>query len=404
MASEHGGQARPGGAQLKFIFNGRSICGVEGDTIATALAREGIKVFSRSMKFHRPRGLYCGSGRCISCAMRVNGVPWVRTCIVPLQHGMDVRTERGLPSARFDVFSGLDSLFRHEFEYQSRFIRPTFMTPLYQWVVRRLASSSRLPDQSAILPPLVRRSCEVLIVGRGISGSVAHARLKKSNARSVIVADRIVGDVSSPPSTAFGFYESGEVGVQVGHGVLLVKARAVLLATGRSETGLMIPNGDLPGNFLPEAVNQLASRGIRPGDGAVLVGDNELRDHVRRTLEAAGTSILYEVPKPSSVVRVVGRKAVSGIEVREGSITRRIRCDSVIQFGPLVPAIEIARQAGCDLVASNGLMAVRVDSNGRTSIPGVFACGGATGLIKEAERISSGERVAVSILISRGGE
>jgi len=249
----------------------------------------------------------------------------------------------------------------------------------------------------------VRKSCEMLIIGRGISGSVAHARLQKSGARSVMVADRLVGDVGSPPSTAFGFYESGEVGVQVGRGVQLVKARAILLATGRYETGLMIPNGDMPGNLLPEAVRQLSSRGIRPGTTAVLVGDNELRDRVRRQLEAVGTSIVAELPDPSSVIRVNGRNWVSGIEIREGEGSRDLRCDVVVHLGPLVPAIDLARQAGCALESSSGLMFVRADADGHTSVPGIFACGGVAGVVSEAERISSGERAAVSILNSRGG-
>ncbi len=403
MASGKGGQLRSVGSPLDFFFNGRLVRGYQGDTIATALVREGLKVFSRSMTFHRPRGLYCGSGRCISCVMRVNGVPGVRTCAVPLESGMDVRTERGFPSSRFDILSVLDSIFRHEFEYQSRFIRPAFMTPLYQKVVRRLASSSRVPDVQGAFPPIMRKSCDLLIIGQGISGSVARARIQKSGMRSVIVADRLVGDGSSPPCTAFGFYESGEVGIQVGDGVLLVRAKSLLIAAGRSEIGLMIPNGDIPGNLLPEAVRQLTSRGIKPGDAAILVGENELADRVRRQLGAVGSMIVAELRDPSSVARVLGRKSVSGAEIREGTGTRKIACDLVVHLAPLVPAIELARQAGCSLRNTNGTLSVEVDADGRTTIPGIFACGGTTGLLSETERITSGERAAVSVLNSRGG-
>jgi sarcosine oxidase subunit alpha len=97
------------GEPLDFTFNGRTVRGYKSDSIATALARDGVKSFSRSMKFHRPRGLYCGSGRCISCVMRVNGVPGVRTCRVPLEQGMIVQTERGFPSTRFDILSAVNS-------------------------------------------------------------------------------------------------------------------------------------------------------------------------------------------------------------------------------------------------------------------------------------------------------
>jgi len=391
------------GEPLDFTFNGRTVRGYKSDSIVTALARDGVKSFSRSMKFHRPRGLYCGSGRCISCVMRVNGVPGVRTCRVPLEQGMIVQTERGFPSTRFDILSVFDSVFRRQFDYHSRFIRPTFMTPFYQYVVRHLASSSRMPDSSGAFPALERKSCEVLIIGRGISGSVAQARIQKAGVRSLIIADRQVGDVSAPPSTAFGFYESGEVGIQVGSGLKLVKARSILLAMGRAETGLSIVNGDIPGNMLPEAIHQLTSRGISPGARAVLVGTNELKDRVRRQLEAVHSSIVAEVQDASSVVQVLGGRAVRGIEYSEGRTSKTVRCDLVIQLGPLVPAVELAQQAGCELRSSGSFWTVRVDAEGRTSVPGVYACGGITGLIREDERIASGEAVALSMLRNRGG-
>lgn len=390
------------GEPLEFTFNGARISGIRGDTVATALARNGEKVFSRSMKFRRPRGLYCGSGRCISCVMRLNGVPGVRTCSVPLEQGMVVETERGFPSTRFDALSIFDTIFRREFDYHSRFIRPAFLAPLYQNVVRRLASSSRVPDSHDSFPPLERRTCEVLIVGRGLSGSIAQARFQKAGVRSLVIADRQVGDVSSPPCTAFAFYESGEVGLQVGRGVHLVKAKSVLLATGRAETGLSIANGDIPGNMLPEAVNQLTSRGIRPGSKAVLVGTNELADRVRRQLDAVRTQIVAEIPNAESVVRVLGGRCVAGIEHAHGGAPRRTRCDLVVQLGPLVPSVELGQQAGCELQNAGRHWAVKVDTEGRTSAPGVFACGGVTGLIGKDERIASGETVALSMLRRRG--
>jgi sarcosine oxidase subunit alpha len=391
------------GEPLDFTFNGRTVRGYKGDTIATALARDGVKSFSRSMKFHRPRGLYCGSGRCISCVMRVNGVPGVRTCGVPLEPGMLVQTERGFPTTRFDALSVFDSVFRRQFDYHSRFIRPAFMTPLYQFVVRRLASSGRVPDSPGTFPPLERKSCEVLIIGRGISGSVAQARIQKAGVRSLIIADRHVGDVSAPPSTAFGFYESGEVGIQVGSGLQLIKARSILLAAGRAETGLSIVNGDIPGNVLPEAIHQLTSRGISPGARAVFVGTNELADRVRKQLEAVHSSIVAEVQSAKSVVQVLGRKVVKGIEYTEGGASKTVKCDLVVQFGPLVPMVELAQQAGCQLRSSGSFWNVKVDAEGRTSVPGMYACGGITGLLREDERIASGEAVALSMLRNRGG-
>ena len=42
---------------LNFKFDGRNFKGFEGDTVASALLASGKKVFGRSFKYHRPRGV-----------------------------------------------------------------------------------------------------------------------------------------------------------------------------------------------------------------------------------------------------------------------------------------------------------------------------------------------------------
>ena len=46
-----------------FTFDGRSITARPGQTIAGALHQDGVHVVSRSFKYHRPRGLFCATGR-----------------------------------------------------------------------------------------------------------------------------------------------------------------------------------------------------------------------------------------------------------------------------------------------------------------------------------------------------
>ena len=78
--------------------------GFEGDSIASALHAQGVKKFTESQKYNRPRGFFCGIGKCSSCLMRVNGVPNVRTCIAPLKEDIYVETQdkfAKLPNAEF---------------------------------------------------------------------------------------------------------------------------------------------------------------------------------------------------------------------------------------------------------------------------------------------------------------
>ena len=81
------------GAVLSFTFDGRTMEGREGDTVASALFANGVQVFGRHYKTKRARGFYCAIGNCSSCLMVVNGKPNVRTCTTYLEEGMVVETQ-----------------------------------------------------------------------------------------------------------------------------------------------------------------------------------------------------------------------------------------------------------------------------------------------------------------------
>ncbi len=89
------------GSLVTFMFNGNPVQGYEGEPIAVALKAAGVMVHRYTAKLHRPRGVFCAIGRCTDCVMVVNGKPNVRTCITPLEEGMDVRTQYGFSSEPF---------------------------------------------------------------------------------------------------------------------------------------------------------------------------------------------------------------------------------------------------------------------------------------------------------------
>ncbi|ACZ19204.1 (2Fe-2S)-binding protein [Thermanaerovibrio acidaminovorans] len=83
------------GRRVKFTFDGKEMEGYEGEPIAVALHANGVRVYRITPEMKRPRGFFCAIGKCSSCFMVVNGVPNVRTCVTPLEEGMDVRTQVG---------------------------------------------------------------------------------------------------------------------------------------------------------------------------------------------------------------------------------------------------------------------------------------------------------------------
>ena len=61
-----------------FTWNGRAVGAYAGDTIVSALAADGERVFSRSFKYHRPRGLLTASYLDPGCFVQVGDEPNVR--------------------------------------------------------------------------------------------------------------------------------------------------------------------------------------------------------------------------------------------------------------------------------------------------------------------------------------
>ena len=154
-----------------FRFDGRTIPVRDGDTIATALYRAGVRVFSRSFKYHRPRGLLCGTGRCVNCLLQVGPTPNVRACVTPAEPGLEVRHQNAWPSLALDLLAvndRLSFLLPPGFYYKT-FIRPRSFWPLYEGVLRRAAGLGRI--DLAHVPEerydKIHRHTDVLVVGGG---------------------------------------------------------------------------------------------------------------------------------------------------------------------------------------------------------------------------------------------
>src|SRR5712692_7532066 len=91
--------------RFTFQFDGETIEARSGDTVASALYRAGRRIFTRSFKYHRPRGLLCLAGKCPNCMMNVDGTPNVRACIMPARDGMEVRHQNAWPSLDRDALA-----------------------------------------------------------------------------------------------------------------------------------------------------------------------------------------------------------------------------------------------------------------------------------------------------------
>jgi predicted molibdopterin-dependent oxidoreductase YjgC len=80
---------------VTITFDGQEITAYKGEMIAAALTANGVYKFRYTDKQKKPRGIYCGIGRCTDCVMIVDGIPNVRTCVTEVRDGMKVETQYG---------------------------------------------------------------------------------------------------------------------------------------------------------------------------------------------------------------------------------------------------------------------------------------------------------------------
>ena len=163
---------------ISFQFNGQSYTGYQGDTLASALLANGVKVFGRSFKYHRPRGVFT-AGEEEPCALVEIGegdarVPTSRAPLVPLSEGLVARSQNCWPSVAFDAGRIID--FTHGF-WPAGFYNKTFKWPSWRtWegLIRKSAGLGRPltgPDPDHY--EQVNIHCDLLVCGGGPAGLIA---------------------------------------------------------------------------------------------------------------------------------------------------------------------------------------------------------------------------------------
>lgn len=88
--------------RIRFKFNGREYFGHPGDTLASALLAQGVRLFGRSFKYHRPRGVIGAGAEEPNALVQVGegaySTPNLKATQVELYEGLTARTVNGWPS------------------------------------------------------------------------------------------------------------------------------------------------------------------------------------------------------------------------------------------------------------------------------------------------------------------
>lgn len=376
---------------IDFTFDGQPYIGFAGDTIASALYRAGVRTFSRSFKYHRPRGLMCLSGACPNCLVNVNGTPNARACMTQVQAGMQVRSQNAWPSLEHDLLAvtdRFDRLLPVGFYYKM-FIRPRRLWPAYETVLRHAAGLGTIdPDPDRVQMrhyDKQYRYAEVTVVGGGPAGLSAALAAADLGAQVILIDENsmlgghlrsvycvlrsaysntqyalrntqyalgLADAVHDHPNievlteaTAFGWYEGNLLGVVQGDRLIKLRTQQLVVATGRIEQPLVFHNNDLPGVFLGSGLQRLMNLyDVWPGRRALVVTFNDYGWTVARNL----------LDRRVDVALVVDARP----QIRETDAVTQVRAAGVATL----PAYTIQAAQGREGVT--GAVVVRLGPNG----------------------------------------
>jgi len=361
---------------MKFHFQGGPAEAKVGDTIAAALYRNGQRIFTRSFKYHRPRGLLCVSGKCPNCLMNVDGVPNVRSCVTPVQQGMTVKAQNAFPSLETDFLSitqRFDWLMPVGWYYKT-FTHPAMWRAAAPTIRKAAGLGEVLPTAPAEYEHAWMH-VDTAVIGGGWAGIEAASTAAERGERVAIIDDQVslggqlryrkrAGEIPLEiisrlrnaanvrileESYCFGLYEGNLLGVLqrnphqgTAERLVHVRARHTVVATGAYETPLLFPNNDLVGIMLSTGVQRLLRLyGVVAGKRAVIVGAAEAAEEVGADLRGAGVEIVT-VASPTQIVAATGSGHVQGIQTHTGNFS----CDLIVVCGPRVPDAGLVAQAG----------------------------------------------------------
>ena len=334
--AEKPGQSIDRSRTITFTYNGTKLQCFPGDTVASALYANDRRIFGRSFKYHRPRGLLCVAGRCPNCMMNIDGQPNVKACTMVAREGMKVEQQNAWPSLDNDLGSIVDKfsfLLPVGFYYKT-LIHPKWIWPLARDFIRKAAGYGKVNTslkRGAEEYEHDNRYVDIAIIGGGLAGLSAAIEASKfgysvllvddqpqlggrlrhrsslcnncdelSNLRGFEAATKLSHEISSATNievlsnaTCFGLYEENLLGIAQTHRLYRVRAKKIVISTGCFERPYAFTNNDLPGIFLGEALQRLITLyGIKPGQKAVVVTNNTYGYEVLSDLIGAGVHVV----------------------------------------------------------------------------------------------------------------
>ncbi|MEP1520828.1 sarcosine oxidase subunit alpha family protein [Ascidiaceihabitans sp.] len=331
---------------VSFTFDGNSYRGFQGDTLASALLANDVRLVARSFKYHRPRGILTAGSEEPNALVTVGAAghtdPNVRATVQELYEGLQARSQNAWPSLEFDVMAINDiaAPFLGAGFYYKTFMWPrVFWERVYEPIIRRAAGLGALSgEDNADTYERAFAHCDVLVIGAGPAGLMAALTAAQAGA-DVILADEdsvmggrlnaetlqvagqsgadwaanIVAQLAAmdnvrlmPRTTVTGAYDQGTYGAleRVNHHTSLrdgkapietfwrIAAKHAILCAGALERPIAFQNNDRPGIMTAGAVRAYLNRwGVAPGKAVTVFANNDDAHRTAVDLMNAGVHV-----------------------------------------------------------------------------------------------------------------
>ncbi len=358
-----------------FRFDGRCYQAFSGDTLASALLANGIRLVGRSFKYHRPRGILTAGpeepNALVELRTGARREPNSKATAVELFEGLEAASQNRWPSLAFDLMamSQLFSPFLIGGFYYKTFMWPAaFWEKVYEPMIRRAAGLGRasgLPDPDRYESATAH--CDVLVIGAGPAGLAAALAAGRSGARVILCEDdfrlggrllaerREIGGIAGAAwageveaelaampevrifrrTQVFGVYDGGTYGAvervsdhcpvppshQPRQRLWRIVARRAVNAMGAIERPIVFGGNDRPGVMMASAIRAYVNRfAVAPGRKVAVFTSTDDGWATASDLAAAGVRVEAVIDPRTDVHDLVVRRAgQSGARVLLGA-------------------------------------------------------------------------------------